>query len=101
VAENDLWVTLSNKSRSVGLSLRAKASMRVRKEHPDDDNFIIACVGKPEFPEQFRPVYIDTLRKPQSAGAGAKPTLALGGASRPDRRKSLLAPQIRNCIQES
>lgn len=50
--------------------------MRVRKEHPDDDNFIIACVGKPEFPEQFRPVYMDTLGKPQSAGAGAKPTLA-------------------------
>lgn len=76
--------------------------MRARKEHPDDNNFIIdACVGKPEFPEQFRPVYMDTLGKPQFAGVSAKPTLALGGASRPDRRKSLLAPQIRNCIQES
>jgi len=76
VAENDFWVTLSNKSRSAGVSLGPKASMRVRKEHPDDDNFIIACVGKPEFPEEFRPAYMDTLGKPQFAGASAKPNLS-------------------------
>ena len=88
-------------SRRVGVSLGPRRRCGCGKNILMMTIVIIACVGKPEFPEQFRPVYIDILGKPQFAGAGARPTLALGGASRPDRRKSLLAPHIRNCIQES
>jgi hypothetical protein len=80
--------------------------MAMGKEHSYNNNdVIIVGFGKAEFREQFSAgciafPYFGKATIREAAIARQRPQCYMGLA-RPDRRKSLLAQEIRNCIQGS